>query len=218
MKTIFRVRAKGLLLLAAVASVFSYSVHAQTVTWVGNPTNWNVGSSWLNGSVPGPGSTALINMGMAELPATVTGTATTVYIGFIGQNPSLGPGELVISGGLLVDTQGIIASGTGTLGTVMLGSGTWYNSSALFIGVGGTGSLTMTGGLLAAGLSGSTPIPQVYIDDLAGSSATATISGGTWTGSNFYVGYSGTGTLNIHSGAVINAGTNGDVSLYLGVH
>jgi fibronectin-binding autotransporter adhesin len=120
----------------------------------------------------------------------------------------LGTGTLTITGGGSVSNAiAIIGQQSGSNGTVTVGGGTgastWINSSALFVGSGGTGKLDITGG-------GSVSDTAGVVGQASGSNGTVTVGGGTgastWTNSGVLtVGDSGTGTLNVNTGGLVIA-------------
>ncbi|MGO4740986.1 autotransporter outer membrane beta-barrel domain-containing protein [Bosea sp. 2KB_26] len=124
-----------------------------------------------------------------------------------------GIGQLdITAGGTVVNDLGTIGYDVGSQGTVSVsgidGSGnasTWTNTSDLVIGQSGTGSLTILNGGRVNNQSG-------YIAGDSGSQGTVTVSGidsngsaSTWTNAgDLYVGYNGTGTLNILAGGRVS--------------
>ena len=58
-------------------------------------------------------------------------------------------GTLIVNGGSVTNTDGVIAFNPGTIGTVTVSSGTWANSGSLAVGSYGTGTLTMSGGVVS---------------------------------------------------------------------
>ena len=94
-------------------------------------------------------------------------------------------------------TPGQLGDASGSVGTAAVSSGTWA-SSTLYVGLSGTGTLNVAGGVVRS--LGTTELGR-----FAGSVGTATVSSGTWdTGNFFYIGDSGTGTLNVTGGVVIS--------------
>jgi fibronectin-binding autotransporter adhesin len=130
----------------------------------------------------------------------------------------LGTGRFTISaGGVVSDTEGHIGDvGTGSDGAVTVtGAGsTWTNTSWLYIGLGGTGSLTIADGGV---VSNNVPGPSFggYIGTNAGSHGAVAVTGtgSTWhNGSGVIVGNFGTGTLTIDDGGdVVTTGSAGSM-------
>ncbi|MEI7861788.1 MAG: autotransporter-associated beta strand repeat-containing protein [Planctomycetota bacterium] len=129
-----------------------------------------------------------------------------------------GTGTLNITGGSV--TGGLnVASDYGSVGTVNILSGT-ASGGNIFVGQGGAGTLSLSGGSVTSLqfdigfgngstgtfiMTGGTATSSVCdIGNAAGSVGTATVSGGTWTSGPIFVGLSGTGTLNVAGGSVIN--------------
>ncbi|MCT4473742.1 autotransporter family protein [Bosea spartocytisi] len=150
-------------------------------------------------------------------------------------NPNLGPspswtitGDLVVgqssvgslsimNGGAVTNDYGTIGDGAGGDGSVTVSgvgsngtASTWTNAFDLYVGYDGAGTLSILNGGTVSNLAG-------YIGANPGSQGTVTVSGvnsngtaSTWTNaSDLYVGYSGSGTLNILAGGrVSNAAGN----------
>ena len=98
--------------------------------------------------------------------------------------------------------------------SVVVSSGTWSNSSGLYVGAGATGLLTVTGGNVTS--------QDIYIGDADPygygypGNGTAAISGGTMSAANaFVVGESGTGELDLTSSGVVTV-ASGTGTLTLG--
>ncbi len=150
-----------------------------------------------------------------------TGAATITGSGSLWSNSGLyvgrsGSGALnVASGGQVNSSVGYLGYNAGASGVATIsGSGSkWINAFAdnLYVGYSGSGTLNVTSG----GQVNSTN-SYAYLGYNSGASGAATISGpgSMWTNSsNFYVGQSGSGTLNVASGGQVSCG-NG----YLGLN
>ncbi len=108
-----------------------------TIDWIGPGTNWDTGSNWSGGNVPGPGDSAVID---TATPATIT-----------------------IQSGDNIQIQGITTSGTDTLSiaggalTVTAGQSTLGGPLSMIAGsltASGSGaSLTANGSTTASGTS-----------------------------------------------------------------
>ena len=114
-------------------------------------------------------------------------------------------GSLSITGGGTVESYYMSDIGSGTsssMGVVTVdGAGSTWTSVELNVGVEGTGTLSITGGGAVSNYYG-------YVGREAGSTGVVTVDGdgSTWTtkgNGNLYVGYSGTGTLNIANGGLV---------------
>jgi hypothetical protein len=104
------------ILLFLMIFLFISSTHtaqAASCTWTGGSGDWNDGTKWDCGDVPGPGDEAVINNG------TVTMTADAVV------------GELTLSGGTLTGSFNLTAGTINWSGGTMSGSGTTTATSAV---------------------------------------------------------------------------------------
>ncbi len=109
----------------------------------------------------------------------------------------------ITSGGSVSNTYGYIGYSSGV--TVDGTGSTWTNSGEFYVGYNGSGTLSITnGGTVISG-------DPNYIGYNSGSTGVVTVSdsGSTWTSkTDLYIGYSGSGTLNITSGGSVTvAGT-----------
>ena len=128
----------------------------------------SIGNSWYEFHVQGTS--------IARFENNATGSVNSLGLGKNGENSRL---ELY--------GQNLTVSGIGT------SYGVGYNTS-LNVGMenGGKGTVVMTNGTLV------TKDQPAYIGNASGSTGTMTVSGGTWTAqSNLFVGYNGTGTLQV---------------------
>ncbi|OCW58552.1 autotransporter outer membrane beta-barrel domain-containing protein [Hoeflea olei] len=146
--------------------------------------------------------------------ATVSGPGSTVSADqfFVGHG---GSGDLTISDkGLVSDTNGVIGAlpgGSGTVTVTGAGSG-WNSADALSVGYGGTATLSIFDG-------GAVTSTTTYLGVNATGKGTATVSGSgsTWTTADeLHVGSFGSGTVTILSGGVLDTGSNGAFTSYLG--
>ncbi len=120
-----------------------------------------------------------------------------------------GTGTLTISDGASVtDTTGNIAFGTASTGTVVVtGPGSsWENANGLYVSEGGTGYLTVSNG---GSVSVTPPSGAIRIANDAGAYGEATVTGTgsslSVTDGDLFVGYAGTGVLNIMDTATVTA-------------
>lgn len=135
---------------------------------------------------------------------TVTGpgsewtTSSDIHVGYMGA------GSLTITnGGVVNNVQSVVgnAIGTGTGEVIVSGSGSqWNSSSDLYIGGGGTGTLTVSdGGTVSSG--------QAQIALFSGSTGVVTVTGATssWSSTgDITVGDSGDGTLTLADGGTVS--------------
>jgi T5SS/PEP-CTERM-associated repeat protein len=164
-------------------------------------------SVWAGGTIA-PGDTAILANG-----ASLTGNVVANGMLEFAQTTSLTT-STTISG-----TGGLAITNTGTLALTGLTSGTARfdlaisasqgelaigatGTNPLVIGNTGVGSLSVTGGSVKNGLG--------FLGFAAGSLGTATVSSGTWANAGstpriLYVGYSGTGVLDVAGGYVTNS-------------
>jgi T5SS/PEP-CTERM-associated repeat protein/autotransporter-associated beta strand protein len=160
--------------------------------------------------------------GTLGLNASSSGSAT---VGGVGSSWSTsgtftaglnGAGTLLIQGGGAVsNSDGTIGQNVGSIGKVTVdGAGsTWTVSNFLTIGNRGNGTLSIQNGGKA---NTNSDIP---VGSAVGSTGTVTVNGvgSTWTNSGgLDIGYFGTGTLLIQSGAAVSMGTISSVGRRLG--
>lgn len=128
-------------------------------------------------------------------------TNTSLYLGYGGH------GDLTIENGAQVNsTDSLLGFETGsTFAARVSGSGSSWNSTSLSVAVSGSGALSLEAGGKVL------PAASSYIGYNAGSSGTVNVSGAgsNWkaaSGSNIYVGYQGTGTVNVSAGGRVDEG------------
>jgi fibronectin-binding autotransporter adhesin len=176
----------------------------------------NAGTGSL--TITGGGSVASTGFGVIGFSAGSTGTVAVG--GGTGAATWTNSGELevglsgtatltVTGGGTVTSTSNaFIAANPGSTGTVTVGGGTgaatWTNSGSLTVGSQGTGTLNIVGGGTV------TNTGTAVIGNFAGSTGTVTVGGGigaaTWINSGtLYVGFAGTGTLNLLDGGLVSA-------------
>jgi T5SS/PEP-CTERM-associated repeat protein/autotransporter-associated beta strand protein len=165
------------------------------------------------GAISGTGSLAKLGVG------TLTLTGNSSYTG----NTTVDGGTIAINNGNTVaDKYGYIGTFAGSSGAVTVdGAGSsWSNSSNLYVGASGSGTLNITnGGAVSSNNNG-------FIGYGTGSIGTATVdgAGSIWINNNcsLLVGYDGTGTLNITNGGAVsdlegwigaNSGSSGTVTV-----
>jgi len=165
-------------------------------------------AAWSGGTIAA-GETVILNAG-----ASITGNVVANGLLQFNQTTALTTGGTISgTGGLSLTNTGTwfltgLTSGTGrfdlaiTASSGVLGIGT-TGTNPLVVGDVGTGTLAVTGGVVRNGAG--------FLGFAAGSLGSATVSSGTWanaTGSSvriLYVGYSGTGVLDVSGGFVTNS-------------
>ncbi len=163
-----------------------------TVNWISTQSgNWNVGSNWSTGQVPGPGDDVVINVSGASPTVTIDSGSQTVNSLQSSDPLSITGGSLTLEANSEID--GALTFGAGaTLATeavlTLTGSDTWTGGT--LAGVGSV-DLTSTGTLALSGT-------------VAGALSTSLTNAGTIT-------IGGTGGLTV-SGAITNSGTLTDNS------
>ena len=155
------------------------------------------------------------NLSTSTSTATVDGAGSTwtnsVNL-FVGNS---GTGTLNIqNGGTVSNSDGFIGDDPNSTGMVTVdgsdpngNASTWTNSSDLFVGFDGNGTLTIQNGGTVSDRIG-------YIGRNASSTGTATVdgAGSTWINStNMVVGHSGNGTLNIQNGGSVSNQASGNI-------
>ena len=188
----------------------------------GTATISGAGSRWTNSSnlYVGHGGTGVLNIntggtvtntyGYLGYESGSSGTATVSGTGSTWTNSKLlsvgdeGTGVLsIIDGGSVSNTTGYLGHHDGDAsGTVTVsGAGSrWTNSSYLYVGRTGRGTLSITDG-------GAVSSANCYLGYNNSGSGTATVggAGAAWTNTSIlYVGYEGTGVLSITDGGTVS--------------
>jgi T5SS/PEP-CTERM-associated repeat protein len=138
-------------------------------------------------------------------PSTWT-SSTQGYIGF----SSAGTLDITL-GSTVSNAHGSIGFNPGGVGTVTVdGAGsTWTNGEKLYVGMSGTATLNITNG----GAVSNVGFGYIGVNGFSVGTATVDGAGSTWTNiSNLYIGYSGTGTLNITHGGLVTAATTASIN------
>ena len=200
---------KLFVLLALLAmTAFPRFAEAQTLVWNGGDGTWNTPASWSTGIVPNSNVDAALDSNFTlSLPASVSGTARTLYIGWnsIGRTPVLS-----ISGGSLTTTTGVIANSLENA-SVEVSSGTWTNSGQLTIGNSGTGTMTVDGGYVSTGTT--------VIGSGSHSSGVLVVNSGSFSNGsngNFIIGGTGTGSVTVNGGTVFAGGNSNFTEVSIG--
>jgi T5SS/PEP-CTERM-associated repeat protein len=217
----------GTLLISDGGQVFSNSYGDisgtnTSVTVTGNSSTWTSGTNLYIGDSEGGGSLQIANGGMVSdskgylgysgiyaTSVTVSGTGSSwingaLYVGYYGAG-ALG----ICNGGTVSASNGFgyIGYESYSNGSVTVsGSGTAWSNNTLYVGVSGSGALSIASGAAVSNGTG-------YIAYNAGSTGMAVASGGgsTWTNGPLYVGYSGNGGLQ-----VLGGGNVSDTTAYIG--
>ncbi len=190
---------------------------------IGNDTSGNgivVGDSVAaNGTLVVRNGSTISNTGSASIAATSgrTGSAVVTGTGSQWTNSSelrVGSGGIgslsVEAGGLVSSGSGYVGLSTGSTGTVTVsGAGSqWNTSNIAYVGLDGSGSLNLQNGgaaTMGVGFIGyGTPGTGVVNVTGTGSRLTTTST----NGAGLFVGYYGTGTVNITNGGRIQVGND----------
>ncbi|MFK4498602.1 T5SS/PEP-CTERM-associated repeat protein [Bradyrhizobium japonicum] len=186
--------------MVALGLVLATSTPSRATDWTGGTsTDWFTATNWSAGV---PTSAVDANIDTVAPNATVVGAAgaqaRVLWVGISGT------GTLTIQNGgtmsnSVLGVLGHIAGSTGTA-TVDGAGSSWTNSGDLYLGNGGTGTLTIrNGGAVSNGIS--------FLGFRVGSTGTATVDGvgSSWANStNLFVGYYGIGTLTIQNGGAVS--------------
>lgn len=141
-----------------------------------------------------------------------------LYIG--GYTGGVGTGTLEINGGR-VSNSGVGSLGNqGGTGIAIIRGGTWANAASLLVGRSGTGTVSVTGGMVTTLMSST-------IGTSAGGGGSVNVTGGTFSNAaSLTVGGAGTGTLTISGsggsggvvvvGGTLSRGPSGTISLESG--
>ncbi len=123
--------------------------------------------------------------------------------------------DLSITNGILNSQYAVMGNASGATGTVTVNGigSTWTNSSNLFVGRNGSGTLTILGG-------GEVSNDFGFVGNNVASNGTVTVDGvgSTWTNSSWLnIGNIGTGSLNIQNGGTVSntVGIVGNQALWL---
>ena len=212
------------------ADTASFGAATGTITGTGAVAklNFQAGGAWsLSGQVQ---SGTINDLGTVMILSGGVLTATSGSFGVA--NAAGATGSLVINaGGTVISTLAAqttangftVANAAGSTGSVTVsGSGALLDigSNPAGIGTAGTGSLTVSaGGTARFASSNSTLIAALSAGNLAGSSASITVSGAgsSVTASGFvYIGRAGTASLTVSGGATFTGGSaaSGSTSAY----
>jgi len=175
------------------------------------------GSTWNNPGdvVVGTGTLAITNSvvtsnngGIGEQTGGA-GTASVVNSSWTSTNilavGDTGTGSMTVKNSHIYSQYAVIGNHDGGVGTVTVTSGTWENLYGMYVGFnpGSTGSFKLNGGLVDVGPNGSPD--STFIAENAGSKGTVTVNSGTWrTTQVLYVGDSGTGSMTVNNGYIVD--------------
>lgn len=192
------------LFLAAVAACFVHSTGVAQTTWINSGTgSWNNAGDWSNGVPDGITAAIFSNGGTVVLGSGVSGTTTFLNLGFATGSS----GNVRVEGGTLSSFVANIASGSGSLASAFVSSGTWFNSD-LVVGHSGTATFDMSGGFVTSG-------QFARVGWLSGASGVINVTGGTLQQAHLSVGEIGAGTLNV-AGGFVATGSAGNLGIGLG--
>ncbi len=194
-------------------------------TVTGSGSTWDTNGGTLRVGSSGSGTLTIedggrVSSGLASVGCVAGSTGNTVTVAgrgstwetnggslCVGQD---GSGEITIEGGGLLSTGiafiGHGSSSSGNVATVSGSGSAWDTDGNKFhVGYNGSGTLTVEAG--AAVTSGVAYLGYGPLS--SGNVATVTGAGSTWdtTGHSLYVGYEGSGTLDITDGAGVSSGT-----------
>ena len=204
-------------LTSGVGFVGYHASGVGTVTGAGSlwetSAHFNVGSSSTGtltvsngGRVKSTTYSSLGNVAGATATAFVSGAGSSWESGSHISLGTGGTGTLTVSdGGRVTITtnsmMGYHASGVGT--AIVTGTGSlWESGGDFFVGLNGTGTLTVSDGGRVTSATAS------YIGSNASGVGTAVVtgSGSRWeSGNAFYVGHAGTGTLTVSDGGLVSS-------------
>lgn len=190
-----------------------------SITVTGANSTWTSASSTVVGQ-SGTGALYVSNGGVVSGAVAVLGRGGATATGFAtvdgagsAWHSSLdlvvgdaGGGVLTVSnGGSVTNFNGVIGNQAGSVGSATVdGAGsTWASNGLLSVASSGTGTLTVSNG-------GAVSSNGASVGDLAGSNGTLTVTGtgstltSTGVGNQVIIGNSGTGSLQIAHGGVVN--------------
>ncbi len=198
--------------------------------WVGGSGNWYETTYWSPTGSPVSSDHLLIQSGAPASGSAVTsdGGGSITFDGagahgFLADTTigDTGVGALRILNGAQLTVFNpygyvVVASQAGSSGTVLVGGtgSTWTNNGDLYVGVSGTGSLSIADGGRVSNALGWLGAGNY----LAKGSGTATVSGSgsTWTNNGqLILGFAGTGSMSVSDGGNVSNG-NGYLGYYSG--
>ncbi|TCJ17138.1 autotransporter domain-containing protein [Parasulfuritortus cantonensis] len=188
-------------IVLAIALAFSPVAHALDSHWTGATGDWFDAGNWDNGVPTGLDSATIGNAGTAQVPDGTAAEAQYLTVGGSGTLEIVGAGTLATSYGV---TLGSASSDDGTIRVTGAGA-SWSNGGSFFVGLYGTGTLTVDGG---GTLENTNPSQHAYVGYGAGSSGTVNVDGvgSTWDNvADIYLGRDGSGTLNVSNGGQVTS-------------
>jgi autotransporter-associated beta strand protein len=149
----------------------------------------------LSGTNTYTGTTTVNNGTLEVATGGSINNTSDIFVGLlIGDN-----GTLNLNGGSVSNAVGNLGTQVGSIGTASVSAGNWTNTGSLFVGLGGTGSLTING-------TGHVTNEDGFVGHFSGSTGTVSVSGGTWTNNiNLFIGNEGTGSLSINGTANVTS-------------
>ncbi len=166
------------------------------------------------GLVVGDGASGSLTV---ENGATLAdGGVVTIGFGSIG-SLTVQTGAQLVSVGAEI---GRLANSTPGSGTVLLDASTWTSSAQIGVGAGANGSALLQiedGAILQASATLGATTPFLYVDETAAGQAVVDVGAAVVNaGSNSVdIGEAGFGTLTLHGGAVLDAGSTGGQSAFV---
>ena len=171
-----RRRLACLIALAVALLCLAPPAPAATKTWIGGTGQWNTAGNWSPSGQPVAGDDALLTQSDA------TDRIVTYY-------NTTNPSDMLNS--LKID-----ATGAGTI-TLDMPNNHGLKATTEYVGYGGTAAVTQS--------AGTNNAATLYLGYNSAGNGTYTITGGTLASSGYqYIGYSGTGTLNIQNAAQVS--------------
>lgn len=226
------------LALLATFSTTLAQVRAETA-WIGGVGNYNVGSNWDGGLVPGPGEPIVIaNGGTMQIPATNSFTVDNVTLGSggsgtvevgSGNNTEFNTNEFYLgyegSGTITVGSQAYLGTGDFWAGYaadsegILNANGAFLSPYTVYFGYGGNATVTLEDASLLQSTTGN-------VGYLAGSHGIVNLTSSTWKAEDLgsprdvTVGVSGWGEVHATDSQLsvdnliiaANANSTGDVS------
>ncbi|MGB2821297.1 MAG: hypothetical protein WBF17_09975, partial [Phycisphaerae bacterium] len=214
----------GHVITGEAAIGYSGDSTGNAVTVTGTGSTWDTNGESLTVGYHGSGTLSIENGGLVSSGLSYLGrfelsTGSTATVSGTGSTWDTNGAHMVVgdqgSGTLIIEGGGLVTSGVGYVGLNATSSGnavtvtgdgsTWdTNGYEVIVGFDGSGAITIAdGGSIVSGAG--------YIGHFSASSGnvvTVTGAGSTWDtdGNDLYVGYRGSGTLDITDGATVSSG------------
>ncbi|MEZ6193943.1 MAG: hypothetical protein R3C45_22080, partial [Phycisphaerales bacterium] len=189
----------------------------------GNGSQWNnVSKLWVGYN--SPGSLTITDGGQVNSDVSIVGyeSGGTGWVTLTGNGTQWNTANLIVGSGavgiLTVEAGAVLSTDNGNIGATNSANGTvivtgadsvWNNNDGLYVGRNGEGALRIENG--GRVYTQHFFNPRTYIGHGVGSTGTVTVSGEStlWDiQTPLYVGYQGTGTLNIEDSAIVRVTDN----------